>query len=119
MTADIIKVCSCGRGYTANSWCELPDAKKWNLAGDRLEQRLCPCGSHIVVSLPPCGCDFETSCASHSCVQCGRPLDEGGIVVGGDRYCDESCRWNGADDDERPPSDRATFREEAPFGSEV
>ena len=72
----------------------------------------CPAG------LKACGCDDSKACEKHSCAQCGAPLDEGGVLVGGDRYCDDECRWNGADDDERPPSDRAVFRAEAPYGSE-
>jgi len=50
----IIKRCACGASYTWEQWQELPDKKLADLEcepelgePDILEQRQCPCGSHI------------------------------------------------------------------------
>ena len=50
----IIKKCGCGREYTKAGWEALPDPKPWPFEdGELLEQRPCPCGSHIYLVLIP------------------------------------------------------------------
>jgi hypothetical protein len=45
----VIKTCACGRSYTQADWATLPDAIVYQATDEVHEQRLCACGSHIVI----------------------------------------------------------------------
>ena len=47
----IIKRCACSREFSRAQWEALPDATVYVCEGQRLEQRRCECGSHIVIVL--------------------------------------------------------------------
>jgi len=51
MSTRVIKQCGCGRRHTQAAWDALPDSHVYAVDSVVFEQRLCSCGSHIIVVL--------------------------------------------------------------------
>lgn len=53
--AFVFKKCSCGRTFTRQEWAQLPNVRFWPPdtvdEGLTLEQRDCPCGSSITLTI--------------------------------------------------------------------